>query len=182
MYEKIVFSGSGGQGIQLGSRIFCQACIEEELNVSLIPSYGAEMRGGNTTCKVVVSDKDIASPLFDKATKALILSNLAFNSFANALGDDVHYVIDETIDTAILNKPEKSLSKIQAIKIADENLKNMKALNMVAIGAFIKATGLIKLDSVKSAIENIFENKNAKIVDLNIKALEEGYNNGVLRN
>ncbi len=180
MHEKIVFSGSGGQGIQIGSRIFCQACMEQGFQVSLIPSYGAEMRGGNTTCEMVVSDSEIPSPLFDKADIVMILSNLAFKSFKDKFDNNGIYVIDNSIDITSIADNKLNIKQIKAVSIADEVLKNMKIVNMIALGAFIKATGILELDSAKKAIKIVFENKKSELIDLNIKALVSGYEQGVL--
>ncbi len=178
MNAKIIFSGSGGQGIQLASRIFCQACIEEELNVSLMPCYGAEMRGGSTTCNVVISDEEITSPLFDKATHAMLLSGEAFKKFNDKIIDEGILAYENNIQAKPDSNNLKAI-KIKASEIAINDVGNTKFLNMVALGAFAKATELIKLKSLEIAIENIIGKKNKETCQANIEALKLGFNKGI---
>lgn len=178
MISKILFSGSGGQGIQLVSRVFCQACVEEGFNVSLIPSYGAEMRGGNTTCKIVISKNEVASPLFDIASYAMLLSELAFKTFQNITGEKGTLLVDDSIKGH--DDEVENAIHINAVRIADNEIENSKVMNMVALGAFIKATGLIKKKSAETAIKIVFKDKNANLINKNLEALETGYKHGVM--
>jgi len=179
MISKILFSGTGGQGIQLASRLFAQACMQENFNVSLIPSYGAEMRGGNTTCNVVISDEIIPSPIFDKATHALLLSQGAFNAFKDSLEEGGMLVFENSIKSDSLPK-NISVIKLNSIEIADKEIGNMKFLNMVALGAFIKATNMIKLKSLETALIEIVGEKNKEVIDGNVFALNSGYEKGII--
>jgi 2-oxoglutarate ferredoxin oxidoreductase subunit gamma len=175
MNKRIIFSGSGGQGIQVASRILCQAFVEENKNISLIPSYGAEMRGGKTTCSVVVSDEAISSPLFDIADYILALSEPAIESYKNSLAEGGMLVADNT-----LSDIPKNAVNICAAEIADKELGSMRIMNMVALGAFIKATGLLKPESAVKAIEDIMGKKNKEMCEDNIAALKKGYEKGTL--
>jgi len=178
MFAKVIFSGSGGQGIQLASKVFCQACVEENLNISLIPSYGAEMRGGNTTCRMVVSDTIIASPLFNEATHILVLTDLAYQSFKTSLVEKGILVYDEKLSA---EKPAYKIQmvKIRAIHLADKEINNLQLLNSVALGAFIKTTKLISLDSAEKAIKKIIGAKKKDLFEANMEALKLGFQKGI---
>ncbi len=172
--HNIIVSGFGGQGVVFLGTILCHAAIIEGKNTTWIPSYGAEMRGGSANCYVIVSDTDIASPIFDSASCGIFLSRQAMNKFENVIDKDGLIIADSSFtgtdkkraDIEYLFKPFNDL-------IHGQNAKML--LNIVVLGAMIKKTGLFMKESVIKALKQVSSMKKPEFSDLNIKSFEYGY-------
>ena len=172
--HNIIVSGFGGQGVLFLGTILCHAAIIEGKNTTWIPSYGAEMRGGSANCYVIVSEDEIASPIFDTADYGIFLSKQAMNKFETVLNKKGLIIADSSftgtnkkrIDIEYLFKPFNDL-------IYEKNSKLL--LNIVVLGAMIKKTGLFMKESVIKALKQVSSMKRPEFLDLNIQSFEYGY-------
>lgn len=170
---RIIIAGFGGQGIVLAGNIIARACVMENKHVTGMVSYGAEMRGGTANATVIVSDEEIASPFVDRPNMAIILNQPSLDKFENRLVSGGLAVINSTLITRDVIRGDIDVVKVNALEIA-RWLGNERVANMVALGAFIKRTGILKASNIAKAIEQLFAMKKVALVAINKKALKEG--------
>ncbi len=170
---KIIIAGFGGQGVVLAGTLIARACIYEGLNVTAMVSYGAEMRGGTANSTVVISGEQIASPVVERPDIAIILNQPSLDRFEEKLVDGGLIILNSTLVEREVQRQEVDVVKIGATKAAQQ-LGNTRVANVVALGAFVKKTKLLKKESLSKAIEEQFSQKKAGLVDINKKALQTG--------
>ncbi|MBW2984208.1 2-oxoacid:acceptor oxidoreductase family protein [Candidatus Woesearchaeota archaeon] len=176
MENKIIMGGFGGQGIVLAGNILARAALLEGKNIAGMVSYGAEVRGGTANSSVIISDEEIFSPVISKANTLFAFNQPSLNKFSKMLsGSGLVVVNTSLIKDLDAVKEGVKIIKIPATDIAIE-LGNVRAANIVAIGAYIKASGFLKKESVLEIIEGTFSKKSQELVELNKKAFEKGYN------
>jgi 2-oxoglutarate ferredoxin oxidoreductase subunit gamma len=177
MEKSFVFAGFGGQGVMLAGRLLAQAGVDHGLEVTWLPSYGPEMRGGTANCTVLLSDEQIGSPVVDNPT-ALVAMNLpSLDRFEKTVAAAGVIVVNSSLINRPIERNDVQVLSIPANDIA-VSLGNPKVANVVALGAVVKATGVIPLELIKDAIvrmlgENIYS---AKLISVNKQALSAGYN------
>jgi 2-oxoglutarate ferredoxin oxidoreductase subunit gamma len=173
MLIKTVFSGFGGQGVLMMGYSFAVAAMWEDREVTYLPSYGAEVRGGTANCTVAISDEEIASPIASSPDFAVVMNKPSLYAFQNKLRSGGMLFINTTmVDEEPVRKDIQAVS-VDAGRLA-EQLGDMRTANMVMLGAFVRKTNLITLDNLVRSLEEIFEGKK-KIIDMNAKALKNGY-------
>ena len=166
-------AGFGGQGIVVIGNIIARACVIEDKNVTGMVSYGAEMRGGTANATVVVSDQEIASPYVVHPTHAIILNHPSLDRFEPDIVEGGLVLLNASLMQRDIERKDLRKIKIAATEIAHE-LGNLRVANIVALGAFIQHTGLVKMQSIEQGIKDLFAAKKPTLVDLNLKALAAG--------
>jgi len=176
MDSTFIFAGFGGQGVILAGKLLAEAGMYHGLHVTWLPSYGPEMRGGTANCTVVLSDQPIGSPVVDNPT-ALVAMNLpSLDRFEKAVTEAGTVVINSSLITRSIERRDVTALPVPLNDIA-VSLGNARAANMVALGAVVKATGIVPLDAVKKAMTGVLGKKGGgKIVKVNEQALDAGYN------
>lgn len=171
--EKVIIAGFGGQGVMSMGQLLSYSGMIEDKNVSWLPSYGPEMRGGTANCNVIVSDIQIGSPIITgDATTAIVMNLPSLLKFEKSLSPGGKILINESL---IEDKPTREDIKayyIPANKIANE-LGNSKVANMVMLGAFLEITKIVTENTVIDALKKVYSNK-VELVPLNVKALQMG--------
>lgn len=174
MLIKTVFAGFGGQGVLSMGLNLAEAAMLEGKNVTYLPAYGAEVRGGTANCTVAISDDEIASPVASSPEFVVAMNQPSAVKFQHHLqSGGLFFVNSSLIDVEII-RGDIEIVKIPANKIADD-LGSPRTANMIMLGAFTKKSGLVELSSVKLALRGILSAKK-KLVEINEKALEAGYN------
>ncbi len=173
MEEKIIIAGFGGQGVVLAGNVLAQTALIENKNVAAMVSYGAEMRGGTAHCTITITDKEIASPIVDNPTMVIILNQPSLEKFENKVVKNGLIVINSSlIDTEVKRKDVRVI-KVPATDIANE-LGNIKVTNLVLLGAFIKKTNILNLNSILENLHKFFPKRKQDLVEINRKALQKG--------
>ncbi|MCP4749083.1 MAG: 2-oxoacid:ferredoxin oxidoreductase subunit gamma [Desulfobacteraceae bacterium] len=172
MQSEVMFAGFGGQGILLIGKILAYAAMEEGFEVAWIPSYGPEMRGGTAYCTVVISDRPIGSPIIKNPLHLVAMNRPSLEKFSNIVRPDGVVLINTSLIPIGSGRNDVSELKVPAVEIATE-LGNVKAANIVALAAFVARTGLVSTETLKKCVKQEFAKK-PKVIDLNMKALEEG--------
>jgi len=176
MERSVVISGFGGQGVILAGKILAQAGMDEGLEVTWLPSYGPEMRGGTANCTVVMSDEPVGSPIVDEPTALIALNLPSLDKFEPVVAKGGAIVVNESLIERKVGRDDVAASYVLINDIARES-GNARSLNMVALGAYVKATGAVRLEAVKEAMARSMEaSGKAKFIESNAAALEEGYN------
>lgn len=173
----IIVSGFGGQGVLFLGTILAQAAMLEGKNTTWLPSYGAEMRGGSANCYVIVSDDEIASPVFDEADLGVFLSKQAFEKFENYMAGGGLIIADSSMTGE--NKSREDINyffKPINTSIVESGKKFL--LNIVTLGVIIKKTGILSKEAVISAIKKVSSAKRPEFLELNIQSFEYGYSIG----
>lgn len=174
-YQDVIMAGFGGQGVMLIGNLLAQAGMEQGLEVSFIPVYGAEMRGGTANCTVVLDTQPIGSPLVREPLSTILLNEPSLRKFQPRLRPEgVQIVNASLIDKTLLDAGLRTVY-IPANDMAHA-LGNVKLANMVALGAWLKATGALPLTAVREALKSVVSAHYAALIPVNAKALEEGYN------
>ena len=174
-YQDVIIAGFGGQGVMLIGNLLAQAGMEHGLEVSFIPVYGAEMRGGTANCTVVLDEHPIGSPLVREPMSTIILNEPSLSKFQPRLSADGVQIVNASLVAENLLDTAKRTVYIPVNDMAHE-LGNVKMANMVALGAWLKATGALPLNVVQEALNRVVSAHYAKLISANAKALEQGYN------
>ncbi len=171
--QQVICAGFGGQGVMSMGQLLTYAGMIEGKNVSWLPSYGPEMRGGTANCSVVVSDKPVGSPIITDATTAIVMNLPSLIKFEKDLVKDGILLINSSL---IEKKPSRDDVKayfVPANEIAND-LGNAKVANMVMLGAFLELTKTVEVDSIIAALKKVFGPAKEHLVPMNKDALERG--------
>jgi 2-oxoglutarate ferredoxin oxidoreductase subunit gamma len=168
--HKLIIAGFGGQGVMLIGQMIAYAGMLEGKEVTWMPAYGPEMRGGTANCTVIVSDKKISSPIISEATAVVAMNLPSMVKFENMIKPGGKLFVNTSL---IKEKPKRDdieIYHIDANEIA-VNLHNDKVSNMVVLGAIARVTGMVGLDSIEKVMEKLFTGNKAKLIPLNKQAL-----------
>ena len=176
MERSVIIAGFGGQGVILAGKILAQAGMDHGLAVTWLPSYGPEMRGGTANCTVVLADKIVGSPIVDEST-ALIAMNLpSLDKFEQTVASGGSIVVNRSLINRQVDRADVKACYVDMNAIAREQVGNPRTINMVALGAYVKASSAVPLQVVKNAMaKSMRESGKEKFVDMNERALEAGY-------
>ncbi len=172
--EKVIMAGFGGQGIMSMGQLLTYAGMLEGKQVSWLPSYGPEMRGGTANCNVIVSDHLIGSPIITiDATCAVVMNLPSLIKFEQNVRKSGLLMINSSLIDQKATRADLDVYYIPANDIALE-LDNNKVANMVMLGAYLKLTGAVKKDSIIEAFKKVFGPSKEHLVPLNKAALDRG--------
>ena len=180
MTEEIIISGFGGQGTLLSGKLLCVAAMREGLNVSHIPSYGAEMRGGIASCtiancSVVISDEEIASPVIERASVVIALNGPSVVKFEPRMRPGGLLIWNSSL---VKTPPTRKDLKKVAVDATGLSLAEgtERAANMAAIGALLYLKpDLVSRAAVVAALDEVISERNRKHNPLNVKIMDLGY-------
>jgi len=173
MTEEIIIAGFGGQGVLSMGKILAYSGIMQDQEVSWMPSYGPEMRGGTANVTVIISDDRISSPILTQYDTAIILNQLSMNKFEETVKPGGTLLYDPN---GIFNPPTRTdikIFKIEGAKIAAE-MGNTKIFNMVILGGFMKARPIVKLENVIAGLKKSLPARYHKLIPLNEAAITKG--------
>jgi 2-oxoglutarate ferredoxin oxidoreductase subunit gamma len=174
MLIKTVFSGFGGQGVIMMGYLLAIAGMHEEKNVTCLPSYGAEVRGGTASCTVVISTEEIASPVASEPEFAVLMNNPSLFRFQNQVQSGGTIFLNSSMIEARPVRGDLEIFEVPVNELAKRFLGN-KVSNMIMLGAFVKKAELVSLDAMVHAIKDTFGSKNPAILKSNKAALQLGY-------
>lgn len=173
MEQRVIIAGFGGQGIMSMGQLLAYAGMIENKNVSWLPSYGPEQRGGTANCHVVVTDGDPGSPLITEATAVIAMNRPSLEKFQRTLVEGGLLIINSSLIDIKPDRTDIDVVYVKANDIANE-LGNLKVANMVALGAFIRKTNIIDFKSAYEALNKIMDGSKVKYIPQNIEALKRG--------
>lgn len=173
MTNEIIIAGFGGQGVLLMGQLLTYAGMIEEKNVSWLPSYGPEMRGGTTNCNVIVSDEPVGSPVVTEADSVIVFNRPSLDKFEKFLKPGGKLFVNSSL---IDKKATRSDIEVYYVPVNDAamSLGNVKVINLIMLGAFIAATGIVNKDSVMKAVSKTFGEHKANLIAINGQAYDEG--------
>jgi len=174
MLIKTIFAGFGGQGVMSMGLNLAQAAMLEGKNVTYLPSYGAEVRGGTANCTVAISDEEIASPVASSPDFIVAMNQPSLVRFQNQIQSGGVLFINSSLIEAEVSRGDIDIVRVPANSIAEE-LGSPRSANMVMLGAFTKKSNLVSVSSVIEGLKSALKDKQ-KLIAINKKALMAGYN------
>jgi 2-oxoglutarate ferredoxin oxidoreductase subunit gamma len=170
---KIIIAGFGGQGIVLAGNLLARACIFEDKYVTGMVAYGAEMRGGTANATIIISDAEIASPVVETPDIGVFLNQPSLDRFENDLAPRSLVITNASL---VDRKPARTDLRHICVEAtsAAEALGNTRVANIVALGALLEVTKLVRIQSIAQAIDELFAEKSAALAQINKTALYKG--------
>jgi len=173
MLIKTIFAGFGGQGVLSMGLNLAQAAMLEDRYTTYLPAYGAEVRGGTANCTVSVSDEEIASPVASSPLFVVAMNQPSMIRFQNKIQSGGIFFLNSSLIKETVSRGDIEIVDIPANTLAEE-MGNVKSANMIMLGAFIKKSNIVHLDSIIDGL-NVALKGNKKLITINKEALEKGY-------
>lgn len=173
MTEEIIIAGFGGQGVLTMGQILCYAGVIENKEVSWMPSYGPEMRGGTANCMVIISDSAVSSPILTKFDTVIALNQPSLDKFESAVKPGGLLIYEAS---TIHKPPKRTDIEVVPIEAANEatKLNNTRVMNMIILGAFLKKKPILTLDSTISGLKKVLPERYHNLLPLNKQAMDRG--------
>lgn len=173
MTEEIIIAGFGGQGVLSMGKILAYSGIMQDQEVSWMPSYGPEMRGGTANVTVILSDDKISSPYLKIFDTAIILNQQSMDKFEESVKPGGILIYDPNGISHPPKRTDIEIYQIEGIKIASE-MGNKKIFNMVILGAFLKVKPIVQLENVIAGLKKSLSERYHHLIPLNEKAITIG--------
>ena len=174
MEHGLILSGFGGQGLLFAGQILAQAAVLEERDVSWLPSYGPEMRGGSAACTVIVSDRPIGSPVVDQADVLIALNPPALAKYVELLAPGGLLVLNDSLIEAEPDRTDVEIVRIPASALA-RTIGDERFISIVALGATLARRPIVAPASLRRALEETGKGGQA-VTEANLRAFELGLN------
>ncbi|MGE4288215.1 MAG: 2-oxoacid:acceptor oxidoreductase family protein [Salinivirgaceae bacterium] len=173
MTEEIIIAGFGGQGVLSMGKILAYSGVMQNQEVSWMPSYGPEMRGGTANVTVIISDERISSPIIHEFDTAIILNQQSLDKFEKSVKPGGLLLFDPN---GITRPPQRKDINVYSIEGAEEAAKmgNPKTFNMIVMGAYIKIRPIVKMENVKKGLEKSLPERHHKLIPMNLDAIQVG--------
>ncbi len=175
MTEEIIIAGFGGQGVLSMGKILAYSGIMQDQEVSWMPSYGPEMRGGTANVTVILSDDRISSPYLQIFDTAIILNQQSMDKFEETVKPGGVLLYDPNGISHHPTRTDINIFQVEGTKLASE-MGNKKIFNMVVLGAFLKVKPIVKLDNVISGLKKSLSERYHHLIPLNKEAITMGMN------
>jgi 2-oxoglutarate ferredoxin oxidoreductase subunit gamma len=163
-------AGSGGQGIVLLGRILATAALKSRPHLTFFPNYGAEVRGGNSNCQVILSNREISSPVAARFDAMILMDHFSFAKYSARLADDGLAVVNQSLCPVA---PSRTTVAIPASETA-EHLGDIRVANLVMLGALLARRRYVPAADVEHAIRLTLQGKNPHLLPLNLLAFQTG--------
>ncbi len=173
MLVKIMFAGSGGQGVLTMGNILGNSAMLEDFYVTYLPSYGAAVRGGTANCTICISDEEIASPVASAPDFVVALNQPSAATFMNRIEPGGQILYNSSLVASIPCRGDINMFPVPANEIC-RSLGSEKSANMVMLGAFIKLTNVVKIEAIYKSVEYMLGEKK-KLLEITKKAIALGY-------
>ncbi len=173
MTEEIIIAGFGGQGVLSMGKILCYSGIVQGNEVTWMPSYGPEMRGGTANVTVILSEERISSPIINTFDTAIILNQQSMDKFEEAVKPGGTLIYD---GNGITRHPERKDINIFRVDAAAEaaKMETTKTFNMIVLGGFLKVKPIVKLENVISGLKKSLPERYHHLIPVNEKAISRG--------
>ena len=173
--HQIIIAGFGGQGLLFSGKVLAYAGLDEDRQLSWLPSYGPEMRGGTANCTVILSDEPIGSPIVDHPNVVMVMNNPSLDKYEGMVAPGGKLFIDSALISRKVEREYIDVYYIPSTQLA----KDMGAptlANMILLGAIVKETGCVSAEHLEEGLRHAVPARHADLIDLNLQALEIGKN------
>ncbi len=176
MQDELIIAGFGGQGVLLIGKMLAYAGMADGKEVSWLPSYGPEMRGGTCNCTVVIGDRPVVSPVVQHPRALLAMNLPSLDKFEPLVKPGGLILLNTSLVNREPARGDVRVVRVPANEIALE-LGNPRGANMVALGAYLGATHAVSLEAVENLVRETFAGK-PKVIEVNLAALRRGVERG----
>lgn len=173
MEKQVLFAGFGGQGVLSMGQFLAHAAMGAGKNVSWVPSYGAEMRGGTANCLVTIADEEISSPITENPMMAIIMNRPSLDKFEHKLQPNGTLVLNSSLVDRKPVRKDLHVLELPVNQIAEE-INNPRGANMILLGAYLQKTGVVELEQVLALFDSIFKGKKQSVIEKNKEAFLTG--------
>ncbi len=173
MTEEIIIAGFGGQGVLSMGKILTYSGLMQGQEVSWMPSYGPEMRGGTSNVTAIISDNRISSPILTAYDTAIILNQQSMDKFESMVKPGGTLLYDPNGLTREPERKDINIFKVSATEIA-KDMGNVKVFNMVVLGAYLSVKPIVKMENVVKGLKKSIPERNHKLLPLNEEAIGKG--------
>lgn len=173
MKEELIIAGFGGQGVLSMGKILAYAALMDNLEVTWMPSYGPEQRGGTANVTVILSDSAISSPMLDTYDTAVILNQQSLDKFESKVKPGGTLIYDSYGIHKAPTRTDINIYRIDAMEATFE-MENAKAYNMVVLGALLKIKNLLPIESVIKGLKNTLPERHHHLIPMNEDAINCG--------
>ena len=171
--SQIVIAGFGGQGLLFAGKILAYAGLEEGRELSWLPSYGPEMRGGTANCNVILSDTMVGSPIVSEPNILMVMNTPSLEKYEDTVQSGGYIFVDSTMITRKVQRTDVKVIYLPATQMAADKGSSSLA-NMILLGAIIRATGCIKEESIDAALKKVIPARKADLFDTNRAFIQLG--------
>lgn len=173
MKKEVIISGFGGQGVLSMGKILAYSGLMEDKEVTWMPAYGPEQRGGTANVTVIVSDKRISSPILSRYDVAIVLNQPSLEKFEPKVKPGGILIYD---GYGIINPPTRKDINVYRIDAMDKaaDMKNAKVFNMIVLGGLLKVCPVVSTEGLHSALFKSLPERHHGLIPLNMQAVEEG--------
>ena len=175
MKEELIIAGFGGQGVLSMGKILAYAALMDNLEVTWMPSYGPEQRGGTANVTVILSDSAISSPMLDTYDTAIILNQQSLDKFESKVKPGGTLIYDSYGIHKAPTRTDINIYRIDAMEATFE-MENAKAYNMVVLGALLKIKNLLPIESVIKGLKKTLPERHHHLIPRNEDAINRGMN------
>ena len=177
MTNQILLSGFGGQGILFTGKFLAYKGLLADKNVSWLPSYGPEMRGGTASCSVIISDEEVGSPIISQPDVLIAMNLPSLDKYEDTVAEGGMIFTDSTLIERDVKRTDVKAFKIPSTKLASDN-NTPKLSNMIMLGHVLaKTNGFDDEEGVVNALKKVISAKRADMLDINLKAMRIGAEN-----
>jgi len=171
---QILIAGFGGQGVLFAGKFLAYKGLVQNKQVSWLPSYGPEMRGGTANCSVILSDTPVGSPIITEPDVLVAMNLPSLQKFVDAVVPGGKIIIDSTLIDAKVERTDVEVFYVPATQMAKDAGFSTLA-NMILAGKVLKETNAVSFDGNKETLESFIPAKKANLIDINCQALQAGY-------
>ena len=173
MEYQIVIAGFGGQGLLFAGKVLAYAALTEQRELSWLPSYGPEMRGGTANCNVIISDTPVGSPIVQNPNVLMVMNAPSLDKYEKSVTPGGKIFVDSTLITRKVEREDVEVYYIPATQMAAD--MGMPTLaNMILLGSIVKHTGCVSDEGVLAGLNKIIPAKRANLLEANLKCIQAG--------
>ena len=175
MTTQVLIAGFGGQGVLFAGKFLAYKGLLEDKQVSWLPSYGPEMRGGTANCSIIISDEPVGSPIVSNPDVLLAMNLPSLDKYESEAVPGSVIIVDSTLIDRKLTRTDVKAFYIPATKLAKE-MNAPTLANMIMIGKMIKESNAVSIDNLEDAMKKVVPAKKADLMGINMQAVMLGYN------
>lgn len=173
MEYQIVIAGFGGQGLLFSGKVLAYAALTEQRELSWLPSYGPEMRGGTANCNVIISDTPVGSPIVQNPNVLMVMNTPSLDKYEKTVVPGGKIFVDSSLVSRKVAREDVEVYYIPATKMAGE-MGIPTLANMILLGALVKVTGCVSDEAVEKGLKKIVSAKHADLLGANLMAIQAG--------
>lgn len=174
MTTNILLAGFGGQGILFAGKFIAYKGLTEGRELSWLPSYGPEMRGGTANCSVILSDDPVGSPIVSEPDVLIVMNLPSLDKYEKTVVPGGKIFVDSTLIERKVERSDVDVYYIPATSLAQQ-IGAPTLANMIMVGKFIKETGAVSHDNLDAALRKVVSARHQDLFDINLKAINTGY-------